>query len=46
MGVKKSRVGISFAMGCGGMWVKSVWVEKVLKGKRIGWGGWSLIIIG
>lgn len=35
MGVKKAGWGYVFDMGCGGLWVKSERVEKVLKGKRI-----------
>lgn len=34
MGVKKAGWGYSFALGCGGLWVKSVWVEKNVKGEE------------
>lgn len=32
MGVKKAGWRYSFALGCGGLWVKGVWVEKNVKG--------------
>lgn len=38
MGVKKAGWGYGFALGRGGLWVKSVLVENMLKGKRTGAG--------
>lgn len=44
MGVKKQNWGYGFAKGCGRLWLKSVWVEKMLKGvedKSRKGGGWK-----